>query len=95
MRYVQSKYSFPSFPFSFGISAAHLISASVMSAPAALACAKILYPELEQSKTNKNINLTNKELLKKRFCIEPDFGFLENSINMKHTRHSSSINSST
>ena len=49
------------FIFSFGISAAHLISASVMSAPAALACAKILYPELEESKTNKNINLTNKE----------------------------------
>ena len=29
---------------SFGVSAAHLISASVMSAPAALACSKIIYP---------------------------------------------------
>ena len=29
-----------------------------MSAPAALACAKILYPEVEVSKTNKDINLT-------------------------------------
>ena len=29
--------------------AAHLLSASVMSAPAALACAKLLYPEKEKS----------------------------------------------
>ena len=29
--------------------AAHLLSASVMSAPAALACAKLLYPEMEES----------------------------------------------
>eukprot|EP00095_Tigriopus_kingsejongensis_P011047 snap_masked-scaffold23_size669530-processed-gene-0.5 protein:Tk11047 transcript:snap_masked-scaffold23_size669530-processed-gene-0.5-mRNA-1 annotation:"sodium nucleoside cotransporter 1" len=36
----------------FGVSAAHLVSASVMSAPAALACAKLLYPETEQSQTS-------------------------------------------
>ncbi|CAG0891492.1 unnamed protein product [Darwinula stevensoni] len=34
-----------------GISAAHLVSASFMSAPAALACAKLLHPETEESKT--------------------------------------------
>ena len=32
-----------------------------MSAPAALACAKILYPEVEVSKTNKNIDLEKKD----------------------------------
>ena len=32
-----------------------------MSAPAALACAKILYPEVEVSKTNKNIDLEQKD----------------------------------
>ncbi len=36
---------------SFGIPAAHLISASVMSAPAALAYAKLIYPEVEVSET--------------------------------------------
>jgi len=35
----------------FGVSAKHLISASIMSAPAALAVSKIVYPETEQSKT--------------------------------------------
>ncbi|ELU16284.1 hypothetical protein CAPTEDRAFT_160388 [Capitella teleta] len=35
----------------FGVPANHLISASVMSAPAALAMAKLLYPECEKSKT--------------------------------------------
>ncbi|XP_070579751.1 solute carrier family 28 member 3-like isoform X2 [Ptychodera flava] len=33
----------------FGISSSHLISASVMSAPAALAIAKLFYPEIEHS----------------------------------------------
>ena len=32
----------------FGVSPAHLLSASVMSAPAALAFAKLLYPETEE-----------------------------------------------
>ena len=36
---------------SFGISASHLLSASVMSAPAALAYAKLFYPETEESQT--------------------------------------------
>ena len=36
---------------SFGISASHLLSASVMSAPAALAYAKLFYPETKKSKT--------------------------------------------
>lgn len=36
---------------SFGISASHLLSASVMSAPAALAFAKLFYPESEESHT--------------------------------------------
>ncbi|XP_033101662.1 solute carrier family 28 member 3-like isoform X2 [Anneissia japonica] len=36
---------------SFGIDASHLISASVMSAPAALAIAKLFWPETEESQT--------------------------------------------
>ncbi|XP_071943638.1 solute carrier family 28 member 3-like [Antedon mediterranea] len=35
---------------SFGVDASHLISASVMSAPAALAIAKLFWPETEESK---------------------------------------------
>ena len=42
----------------FGVSASHLISASVMSAPAALGFSKLFYPETEESKTtNKNIDI--------------------------------------
>ena len=37
---------------SFGIDAANLLSASIMSAPAALAFSKLFYPESEKSKTN-------------------------------------------
>ncbi|XP_018022198.1 solute carrier family 28 member 3-like [Hyalella azteca] len=37
---------------SFGVSASHLLSASVMSAPAALAYSKLFYPETEVSKTS-------------------------------------------
>lgn len=36
---------------SFGVSATHLLAASVMSAPAALAISKLMYPETEQSPT--------------------------------------------
>lgn len=36
----------------FGIDAFHLLSASVMSAPAALMYSKILYPETKKSVTN-------------------------------------------
>lgn len=35
----------------FGIDAGHLLAASVMSAPAALVCAKLLVPEVEESAT--------------------------------------------
>jgi CNT family concentrative nucleoside transporter len=35
----------------FGIDAGHLLAASVMSAPAALVCAKLLWPETETPKT--------------------------------------------
>jgi pyrimidine nucleoside transport protein len=36
---------------SFGIDAANLLSASVMSAPAALSFSKLFYPETEKSQT--------------------------------------------
>lgn len=36
---------------SLGVDPAHLLSASVMSAPAALAYAKLFYPETEESQT--------------------------------------------
>nr|XP_006819439.1 PREDICTED: solute carrier family 28 member 3-like [Saccoglossus kowalevskii] len=39
---------------SFGISAAHLLSASVISAPAAIAVSKIFYPETKRPKTLKS-----------------------------------------
>ena len=35
----------------FGVSASHLLSASVMSAPAALAISKLMYPETEMPET--------------------------------------------
>ncbi|KAJ9591155.1 hypothetical protein L9F63_002310, partial [Diploptera punctata] len=41
---------------SFGVSAAHLITASVMSAPAALCYAKLFYPETEESR-NRSDNI--------------------------------------
>lgn len=37
---------------SFGVDPAHLISASVMNAPAALAFSKLFYPETKKSKTS-------------------------------------------
>jgi len=40
-----------------GIPAGHLIAASVMSAPAALVIGKIIYPEVEHSKTAGDVNL--------------------------------------
>jgi nucleoside permease NupC len=46
----------------FGVPANHLLSASVMSAPAALAMAKLMYPETEVSVTTaddvKHMNIT-------------------------------------
>jgi CNT family concentrative nucleoside transporter len=41
----------------FGIDAGHLLAASVMSAPAALVIAKIMYPETEQSPTRGAVTL--------------------------------------
>lgn len=41
----------------FGIDPGHLMSASLMSAPAALAMAKIFYPETEDSPTSGNVKL--------------------------------------
>lgn len=35
----------------FGVNASHLLSASVMAAPAALGISKLFYPETEESKT--------------------------------------------
>ncbi|MEE8141483.1 MAG: nucleoside transporter C-terminal domain-containing protein [Planctomycetota bacterium] len=42
---------------SFGIDAGHLLAASVMSAPAALALAKVMVPETEQSQTAAKVPL--------------------------------------
>jgi len=41
----------------FGIDAGHLLAASVMSAPAALVVAKIMFPETEESPTRGKISL--------------------------------------
>lgn len=47
---------------SLGINASFLIAASVMSAPAAIAYAKLLYPETEESKTtSKDIKEAEQE----------------------------------
>jgi len=42
---------------SLGVPAQHLIAASVMSAPAALAMSKLLYPETEKSQTAGTVNI--------------------------------------
>ncbi len=42
----------------FGVNAGHLMAASVMSAPAALLVAKIIYPETEEPKTKGTVRLT-------------------------------------
>ena len=42
---------------SFGVSPKHLIAASVMSAPAALAISKIMFPETEESPTRGEVSL--------------------------------------
>lgn len=41
----------------FGIDAGHLLAASVMSAPAALVCAKLLVPETEESLTQGDVKV--------------------------------------
>ena len=45
----------------FGVDAGHLMAASVMSAPAALVIAKIMYPETEESKTKGVVELEVKK----------------------------------
>ncbi|XP_048753840.1 solute carrier family 28 member 3-like isoform X2 [Ostrea edulis] len=54
---------------SFGVSAEHLLCASVMNAPCALAVSKLLYPETETSKLNKASDL-DKEERKERNILE-------------------------
>ncbi|XP_062600358.1 solute carrier family 28 member 3-like isoform X1 [Saccostrea cucullata] len=46
---------------SFGVSAEHLLCASVMNAPCALAVSKLLYPETESSKLSKASDLDKEE----------------------------------
>ena len=48
----------------FGISASHLLSASVMSAPAALAYSKLFYPETEESRTKADHIVTDERYFK-------------------------------
>ena len=47
---------------------------------------------IRKNMKNYLIDLTDKRLLRKIFCIETIFGFLKNSMNLEHTRHRSSIN---
>ncbi|MBU1078348.1 MAG: NupC/NupG family nucleoside CNT transporter [Spirochaetes bacterium] len=46
---------------SFGASAGHLLAASIMSAPAAIAISKILIPETEKPETMQNVSLKIKK----------------------------------
>jgi CNT family concentrative nucleoside transporter len=46
---------------SMGVSAGHLIAASVMSAPAALVLAKVMHPETEHSKTAGDVDMPSVE----------------------------------
>ena len=41
---------------------------------------------------NYLINLLEKKLLRKRFCIETIFDFLKNSMNLEHTKYPSPVN---
>ena len=47
---------------------------------------------IRKNMKNYLIDLTDKKLLRKRFCIETIFGFLKSSMNLEHTRHRSFIN---
>ena len=51
-----------------------------------------LITRIRKNMKNYPIDLTDKKLLRKRFCIETIFGFLKNSMNLEHTRHRSFIN---
>lgn len=54
---------------SFGISASYLLSASVMAAPSALALSKLLYPEVEVSKTTADDIQLDKGYLQSEFNV--------------------------
>ncbi|XP_077999827.1 solute carrier family 28 member 3-like [Glandiceps talaboti] len=60
---------------SFGISSSHLISASVMSAPAALAISKLFYPEIEHS------NYMSQEQVLKKMDIKKERNVIEAASN--------------
>ena len=47
---------------------------------------------IRKNMKNYLIDMADKKLLRKRFCIETIFGFLKNSMNLKHIRHRSPIN---
>ena len=47
---------------------------------------------IRKNMKNYLIDLIDKKLLCKRFCIDTIFGFLINSMNLEHTRHRSPIN---
>ena len=47
---------------------------------------------IRKNMKNYLIDMADKKLLRKRFCIETIFGFLKNSMNLEHTRHRSPIN---
>ena len=55
--------------FYFQAPANHLISASVMSAPAALAMSKLFYPETKKSKTTaKDVDCMEKRWRFSKYC---------------------------
>lgn len=47
----------------FGVSASHIISASVMSAPAALAMSKLMYPETEEPEYMEKVEIEKTQVL--------------------------------
>ena len=51
-----------------------------------------LITSIRKNMKNYLINLVDKKLLCKRFCIETIFSFLKNYMNLEHTRHRSPIN---
>ena len=42
---------------------------------------------IRKNMKNYLIDLTDKKLLRERFCVETIFRFLKNSMNLEHTRH--------
>ena len=62
---------------SFGVPASHLLSASVMSAPAALAISKLMYPETEESETKNGDEIEVAPMYVYEWCVLPKNNFLE------------------